>query len=72
MTDKEFDKWLDDSNVFVSKPKFKLLVDNWGFYILPSPNYFLFPRFFYLKSKYAVEFGVTFAGFIFEVQNNRL
>lgn len=72
MTESEYDKWLDKSNIYVSKPLFKILFKDWGFYILPSYNYYLFPKFFYMKTKYFIEMGFSFAGFHFEIQNNKI
>lgn len=71
MTPKEFDKWLDENNIFVSRPLFSWHFENWGFYILPAYNYFLFPRFSWAKHNAFIEVGICFAGYHFELRNNR-
>ena len=71
MTPEEYDKWLDENNIFVSRPLFSWHFENWGFYILPAYHYYFFPRFYWMKRDSFIEFGVNFAGYHFEVQNNR-
>lgn len=70
---KDSEPWyMNDPNVFVSYPKWKLLVDDWGFYILPALRYRLFPKFYFLKNKYFIEGGMDFAGYLFEIQYNKI
>jgi len=70
---KDSEPWyMRDSKVFVSYPKYKFIVNDWGFYILPSYYYRLFPKFYYMKTKYFIELGFSFAGYNFEIQNNKI
>jgi len=70
---KDSEPWyMRDNKVFVSYPKYKFFVNDWGFYILPSYYYRLFPKFYYMKTKYFIELGFSFAGYNFEIQNNKI
>jgi len=69
----ELEPWyMNDPKVFVSYPKWKLLIGNWGLFILPSYNYNFFPKFYFMKTKYFIEIGFSFAGYLFEIQNIKI
>jgi len=63
---------MNDPKVFVSRPLKSFLIGNWGFFILNSHNYNFFPKFYFMKTKYFIEMGFSFAGYIFEIQNNKI
>jgi len=72
MNNHEWDKWLDENNIFVSKPRLKIYFKNGlGFYILNSHSYYLFPKFYGRISKTFWEIGFNFAGYIFEIMWNK-
>ena len=67
-----YGKWADDPRVFISRPYFKVVLDNGlGFYILNAFKYNLFPRFYGTFRKTFCEFGFSFAGWTFEVMWNK-
>jgi hypothetical protein len=67
-----YGKWDDDPRVFISRPYFKVVLDNGlGFYILNAFKYNLFPKFYGTFTETFCEFGVSFAGWIFEVMWNK-
>jgi len=72
MTDSEYNKWLKESKIFVSRPLLKFFLGSWGFYIINSYRKLFFPKFFFMKTKYFIELGFSFAGFLFEIQNNKI
>lgn len=72
MTDSEYTDWLNKNNIFVSYPKYKFLIGRVGFYILPSYKFSYFPKFYFMKTKYFIEMGFSFAGYIFEIQHNKI
>ena len=66
-----YGKWAEDPRVFISRPYFKVVLDNGlGFYILNAFKYNLFPRFYVTFRKTFCEFGFSFAGWTFEVMWN--
>lgn len=69
----ESEPWyMNDPKVFVSRPLAKFFIKDWGFYILPSYYYRLFPKFYFMKTKYFIELGFSFAGYMFEIQKNKI
>ena len=72
MTGSEYDKWLKESKLFVSRPIFKFFLGDWGFYILTAYKKLFFPKLYFMKTKYFIEMGFSFAGFLFEIQNNKI
>ena len=72
MTSEQYEKWAKDNNIFISKVIKKLTFSNFtGIYILNSYKFNWFPKFFGMKSKYNIECGFNWLGFIFEYQYNR-
>jgi len=69
----ESEPWyINDPKVYCSRPLVKLLIGNWGFFILPNISYRFFPKFYFMKTKYFIELGFMFAGYMFEIQNNKI
>jgi len=67
-----YGKWDDDSRVLISRPYFKVVLDNgWGVYVLNAFEYNFFPKFYATFKKSFCEFGFSFAGWIFEVMWNK-
>ena len=67
-----YGKWENDLNVFISRPYFKIVLNNGlGFYLLNSFRFNLLPTFYGTFHKTFWEFGFRFAGFIFEVMWNK-
>ena len=67
-----YGKWDDDPRVFISRPYFKVVLDNGlGFYILNAFKYNLFPKFYGTFTETFCEFGFSFAGWTFEVMWNK-
>ena len=67
-----YSNWANDPRVFISRPYFKIIIDNGlGFYILNSFKFHLFPKFYGTFHKTFWEFGVSFAGWTFEVMWNK-
>lgn len=64
--------YMSEPSVFVSRPLKKFFIGNWGFFILNSYYYNFFPKFYYMKNKYFTELGFSFAGYMFEIQNNKI
>lgn len=64
--------YMNDPKVYCSRPLKKFFVGNWGFYILNSYNFNFFPKFYFMKTKYFIELGFTFAGYMFEIQYNKI
>jgi len=72
MNNFEWDKWLDESNIYVCKPKAKIYFKNGvGLYIMNASRYYLFPKFYGTFHKTFWEVGFNFAGFIFEIMWNK-
>ena len=64
--------YLEDNNIFISKPLLKLYFDNGlGLYILNSYTYRFFPKFYGSIKKDYWELGFYFAGYIFEIMWNK-
>jgi hypothetical protein len=67
-----YGKWDDNPRVFISRPYFKVVLDNGlGFYILNAFKYNLFPKFYGTFTETFCEFGFSFAGWTFEVMWNK-
>lgn len=67
-----YGKWAENLRVFISRPYFKVVLDNGlGFYILNAFEYNLFPKFYGTFHKTFWEFGFRFAGVNFEVMWNK-
>lgn len=67
-----YSNWANDPRVFISRPFFKIILDNGlGFYILNSFRFNLFPRFYGTFHKTFWEFGFRFIGVNFEVMWNK-
>lgn len=67
-----YGKWADDSRVFISRPYFKVVLDNgWSVYILNAFKFHLFPKFYGAFHRTFWEFGVSFAGWICEFMWNK-
>lgn len=71
MTSEEYEKWAKDNNIFISKVYYRIIVKNLGIYILNSYKFRWIPKFFGLKSKYCIECGVNWLGWIIEIQWNK-
>jgi len=70
---KEPEPWyMSDPKVYVSRPLKSFFIGDWGFYILKHYKYRFFPKFYFFKNKYFIEIGVSLAGFLFEIQNNKI
>jgi hypothetical protein len=64
--------WDNNPNVFISKPYFKIVLNNGlGFYILNSFKFSLFPKFYGVFQKTFWEFGISFVGWTFELMWNK-
>ena len=64
--------WNNCSNVYISKPYFKIVLDNGlGFYILNAFSFNLFPKFYGTFRESFWELGFDFAGWTFEVMWNK-
>lgn len=61
-------KWLNTPSMLASRPFFKLIIGNYGFYILNAYNFIIFPKFYYIKRDCYIECGVSFVGCLFEMQ----
>ena len=68
MTSEQYEKWANENDIFVSKVYYRIRVKDSGLYILNSYKFRLFPRFFGRTSKYYIEYGVNWLGWIFEFQ----
>jgi len=64
--------YMNDPKVYVSRPLKSFFVGDLGFYILNSYNYYFFPKFYFMKTKYFIELGFFFAGYMFEIQHNKI
>ena len=68
MTSEKYEKWANENGIFLSKVHYRIRVKDIGLYILNSYKFKSFPRFFARKSKYYIECGVNWLGWIFEFQ----
>jgi len=67
-----YGKWENDSNVFISRPYFKLVLSNGlGIYILNSFKFCFFPKFYGTFHKTFWEFGFRLTSWTFEVMWNK-
>jgi len=67
-----YSKWADNPKVFISRPYFKMVLNNGlGFYILNAFRFNLFPKFHSMFGKTFWEFGFSFAGWTLEVMWNK-
>jgi len=61
-----------NKNCFVSEPYFKIVLNNgFGFYILNSYKKYWYPKPYGVMHKDYWEFGINFAGWIFEIMWNK-
>lgn len=68
MTSKEYEKWIKENNLFISKVHYRIKFKDFGLYILNSYKFNWFPKFFGMKNKYYIECGVNWLGWILEFQ----
>lgn len=68
MMNKEFDCYLKDNNIFVSKVYYRIRFKDFGLYILNSYKFRWTPKFFGMNSKYYIECGINWLGWILEFQ----
>ena len=67
MTSEEYEKWAKDNNIFVSKVIKRLFFGKFGgIYILNAYKFNWLPKFYGMRSKYCLEFGFSWLGYIFE------
>jgi len=71
MTSEEFEKAMKAQGRLVSKVYYRITFNGMGLYILNSFEFKLFPKFFCMNSKYYVECGVNWLGWILEFQWNK-
>lgn len=71
MTSEEFEKTMKAQGRLISKVYYRITFKDMGLYILNSFKFKLFPKFFYMNSKYYVECGVNWLGWILEFQWNK-
>ena len=71
VTSEEFEKEMKAQGRFVSKVYYRIRYKDTGLYILNSFKFKLFPKFFYMNSKYFTECGFNWLGWIFEFQWSR-
>lgn len=71
MTSEEFEKAMKAQGRLVSKVYYRITFKGMGLYILNSFKFKLFPKFFCMNSKYYVECGVNWLGWILEFQWNK-
>jgi len=68
MTNEQYEKWIKENNLFISKVHYRITFKNLGLYILNSYKFRWFPKPFGMKGKYFIEFGVNWLGWILEFQ----
>lgn len=72
MTSEQYEKWANENGVFISKVIRRLFLGKLGgIYILNAYKFNLLPKFYGMKTKYAIICGFSLLGFIFEYQYNR-
>jgi len=68
MTSKEYEKWIQENNLFISKVHYRIKFKDFGLYILNSYKFNWFPKFFGMKNKYYIECGINWLGWLLEFQ----
>lgn len=68
MTSKEYEKWIEENNLFISKVHYRIKFKDFGLYILNSYKFNWFPKFFGMKNKYYIECGINWLGWLLEFQ----
>ena len=68
MTSEEFEKAMKAEGCLVSKVYYRIRFKGMGLYILNSFKFKSFPKFFCMNSKYHIECGVNWLGWILEFQ----
>lgn len=68
MTSKEYEKWIEENNLFISKVHYCIKFKDFGLYILNAYKFNLFPKFFGMKNKYYIECGINWLGCLLEFQ----
>ena len=68
MTSEQYENWANENNIFISKVYCRIRVKDLALYILNSYKFRLFPKLFGMKSKYYIECGFNWLGWIFEFQ----
>ena len=71
VTSEEFEKAMKAQGRLVSKVYYRITFKGMGLYILNSFKFKLFPKFFCMNSKYHLECGVNWLGWILEFQWNK-
>lgn len=72
MTSEQYEKWANENNIFISKVIKRLFLGKLGgVYILNAYKFNWLPKFYGMRSKYCLEFGFNWLGYIFEYQYNR-
>jgi hypothetical protein len=71
MTSEEFEKAMKAQGRLISKVYYRITFKGMGLYILNSFKFKFFPNFFCMNSKYYVECGVNWFGWILEFQWNK-
>jgi len=67
-----YSTWANDSKMFISRPYFKIVLNNGlGIYILNTFKFNLLPKFYGTFHKTFWEFGFRFVGVNFEVMWNK-
>jgi hypothetical protein len=71
MTSEQYEKWANENDLFISKVHYRIIVKGIEMYILNSYKFKFLPRFFATKTKYYIQFGVNWLGWIFDFQWSR-
>ena len=71
--DSPYGSWADHPGIFISKPYFKIVLDNGlGFYILNTYKFYLFPKFYSTFNRSFWELGFKIANWNFEIMWNKV
>jgi hypothetical protein len=71
MTSEQYEKWANENNILISKVYYRIRFKDIGLYILNSYKFRWLPKPFGMKSKYYIECGVNWLGWILELQWGR-
>jgi hypothetical protein len=71
MTNEQYENWANENNIFISKVYYRIRIKDSGLYILNSYKFRWLPKPFGLITKYYVECGINWLGWILEFQWSR-